>query len=120
MVAPCREDDPQAAIAEAEYLLRRWCIVASARGGIRVRPAGDVVTVEEVAALLALFGPMCDETYPRVVLLDLERVKVIGEEWTTLASLIAAFAETVGLGCRVISGRNQPLAAACLFRHPHV
>jgi len=120
MAAPCREDESQAVIAEAEYLLRRWCIVVSARGAVHARPTSDAISIGEVAAFLALCRATCDETFPRVFLLDFEGTRSIGEEWTPLASLIAGFAEAAGLACRMISGRSHPLSAACLFRHPHV
>jgi hypothetical protein len=120
MEARSQSNESQTAIAAAEYILRRWCIVASARGSLRVRPAGGVLTIEEMAALLALLDSACDKTFPSVLLLDLEGVKVAGELWSLLEGMLAAFAEAVGLACRPISGRNQPLSAICLFRHPHV
>lgn len=119
MEARCRSNELPGVIAEAEYILRRWCIVASARGSLHVRPAGGVVTVEEMAALLALLRSVCDETFPSALLFDLEGVKIAGEQWSLLGEMLAAFAEAIGLACRMISGRNQPLSAICLFRRPH-
>jgi hypothetical protein len=106
--------------AETRYLLQHWQLTVSARGIVRAAPSREVVRVEELAALLTLLGRTCDAGFPRVLLLDLSAVRIVGDQWSLLPSLIAGFADGIGAHYRVIAGHDRPIAAVCLFRHGHI
>lgn len=105
---------------ETRYLLDRWQIVASVRGTLSVRPLGSALHPEELAALLALLSGVCDEDFPRIVLIELGNAKIIGHQWTILLALIADFANRIGARCRLIAGNDRPVSAACLYRLDHI
>jgi hypothetical protein len=108
------------ATAETKYLLDRWQLAVSSRGVLHAKPIAPSLSPEELAGLFALLYGSCDPDFPKVLLLDLSEVVVVGGQWSTVASLIMGFAQKVDLRCRMISGSDRPISGACLFRHEHI
>ncbi|MFH1419356.1 MAG: hypothetical protein ABII12_13865 [Planctomycetota bacterium] len=108
------------AVGETRYLLKRWRFTASDRGAIWVQPIGSTLSPEELAGLFALLAQSGDPTFPKVMLLDLAGVKIVGNQYTLLLALIKDFARSIHAACRIISARGQPLSAACFYRGRHI
>ncbi len=121
----CQEGDSEcrdllAAIEETQYLLKRWRLTVSDRGAVWVRPIDATLSPEALAGLFALLTQRGDPTFPKVMLLDLAGVEIVGDQYTLLLALIKDFARRIHASCRIISARGQPLSAACFFRGPHI
>jgi hypothetical protein len=110
----------EAAIGETRYLLDRWRFFVSDRGCIWIQPTGGALSPEELAGFFTLLHRSCDEAFPRVLLLDLSRIDVVGSQYSLLLALTKDFAGAIGAKCRVIAGADRPVSAACLYKHEHV
>ncbi len=101
---------------ETAYLLARWRLSISTRGCCWIRPAGPTVSPEEIAGFVALFRRCCDAAFPRAIVFDLGRVRVVGEQWSLVYDLLQDFARELAACCRISCSRNGRTRAVIIAR----
>lgn len=118
MPETCEQSEIDSILGETNYLLERWRISVSVTGFLWIEPLGESVSPEELAGLLTLLARGCDPVYPKIIKLDFSGVRLVGEQWTVVESLLVDFAAKVAGTLRFISARGRPAAAALVTRSP--
>jgi hypothetical protein len=114
----CEDREVDSILGETNYLFERWRISVSVTGLLWIEPLGESVSPEELAGLLTILARGCDPVYPKVIKLDFSGVRLVGEQWTLVESLLVDFARKVEGTLRFISGPGRPAAAALVTRTP--
>lgn len=110
----------ESAIQETNYLLQRWEFSISSTGLLWIQPTRATLSPEELAGMLAILARGCTEDSPKVIKLDLSNVKIVGEQWTMVETLILDFAKTIKAQIRIAHGSGRPAASVlfCLGESP--
>lgn len=112
--------EAESAVAETNYLLQRWEFSISSTGLLWIQPTRATLSPEELAGMLAILARGCEGDSPKVIKLDLSHVKIVGEQWTMVETLIVDFAKTVKAQIRIAHGPGRPAASVifCLGGSP--
>lgn len=106
--------EADSAIQETNYLLQRWEFSISSTGLLWIQPTRASLSPEELAGMLAILARGCACDCPRVIKLELGQVKIVGEQWTMIETLIVDFARTIGAQIRIAQGPGKP-ASSVIF-----
>lgn len=101
---------------ETAYLLARWRFSISSKGCCWIRPAGATFSIEEIAGFVALFKRCCDAAFPRAVVFNWGRARLVGEQWTLAYGLLGDFATFLGACCRISCSRDGRTRAVIIAR----
>jgi hypothetical protein len=102
-------------MAAAERLLSRFGFTASADGVLRIRPAGPVLSYDELDTILKR---VMDERVDRQVaeiVLDFGTVEWIEVPWTAVFARLIDFARRTQVRCRLAALHGQPAAVVSFF-----
>lgn len=102
------------ALKETQYLLQRWEFSISSTDLLWIAPTKPLLSPEELAGMLQLMSKGCNGDLPKTIKLDLGGVKVVGEQWTLIETLIVDFARTINAQIRMVGGDGRP-ASSVLF-----
>lgn len=102
------ETEIETALKETQYLLKRWEYSVSSTDLLWIAPTKQQLSPEELAGMLQLLGKGCNGELPRTIKLDLGGVKVVGEQWTLVETLIVDFAKAIQAEVRIVGGGCTP------------
>jgi len=108
--------DMESALAETQYMLKRWQLSASATGYIWIKPTVERLSPEELAGFLALLRRACESHQPRMIMFDFHEVQIVGHQWTTVESLLLDLARSMHARCRVVSSPQRPVSAFFVYQ----
>ena len=102
------ETEIDTALKETQYLLQRWEFSISSTDLLWIAPTRPELSPEELAGMLQLMSKGCHGELPRTIKLDLGGVKVVGEQWTLIETLIVDFARSINAQIRMVGGDGRP------------
>ena len=112
------ETEIDTALKETQYLLQRWEFSISSTDLLWIAPTKPMLTPEELAGMLQLMSKGCHGELPRTIKLDLGGVKVVGEQWTLIETLIVDFARSINAQIRMVGGDGRPASSVLFCRAP--
>jgi hypothetical protein len=107
----------ETALSETQYLLKRWQLSASATGYIWIKPTTARLSPEELAGFLALLKRTCESNQPRMIMFDFHEVQIVGQQWTTVESLLLDLTRSLHARCRVVSSPQRPVSAFFIYQN---
>ena len=102
---------------DGNRLLATCLLVASDDGVLQVRPLETTLTGVELAAILRSLNAAEVAQGLKEVVFDLRNVELIGPQWTVVLAMMIDFARRLAARCRLVSLKQQPAAAASVYRH---
>ncbi len=90
---------------DARQFLATWTLSAAAGGRLSIRPKRPTIRLVELAGLTRRLRPVLACGGMKEIVFDLAEARFVGVERSAVRQLLAEFARTLHLRCRIIENR---------------